>query len=180
MFGTTPVTTVADALHSGRLNFAIGVLPLLQDIRSHPIAKDRYRVVVRKQYPLADLKGNDADVRDALKALNFVAVSTHSETTQLLRLLVLEYQLRLTVQHFTALPAVVRDSDLAAIMPTAIAASFPDDQFAVIDVALPSEPFAISIFWSHRWENDAAGQWFKSLDIRSHAHLNRKLAAITD
>ena len=92
MFGTTPVTTVADALHSGRLNFAIGVLPLLQGIRSHPIAKDRYRVVVRKQHPLADLKGNDADVRDALKALNFVAVSTHSETTQLLRLLGLEYQ----------------------------------------------------------------------------------------
>lgn len=171
-----PQEEIADALHSGRLDFAIGLLPLVQGIRSHTIATDRYRVVVRRQHPLANRQGSDHNFQDALSALNFVAVSTHSETTRLLRLLGWESRLRVTIQHFTALPGVVRDSDLAAIMPTAIAALFPADQFAVIDVPLPSEPFVISIFWSHRWENDPAGQWFKSLVIRSHEHLTRTLS----
>ncbi len=171
-----PQEEIADALHAGRVNFAIGVLPLLQSMPSHPIATDRYRVVVSRLHPLAGLKGTHNDVKQVLEALNFVAVSTHSDTTRLLRLLGLESRLRLTIQHFTALPAVVRDSDLAAIMPMAIAALFPADQFAVLDVPLPTEPFEISIFWSHRWANDAAGQWFKALVVRSMARIHKKAA----
>ena len=50
---------------------------------------------------------------------------THADTLRILQLLHLEDRLRLTTEHFMVLPAIVRATDLAVVMPRNIARGFP-------------------------------------------------------
>ena len=77
----------------------------------------------------------------ALRCLRFVSVRTHAEMTRLLHLLRLGDQLLLTLEHFTALPAIVRATDLAAIVPRAIDLLFPQQDFALIEPHLPMNDY---------------------------------------
>jgi DNA-binding transcriptional LysR family regulator len=119
--------------------------------------------VVRRGHPLAACAQDPQAVAEALAALDFVAVRTHADTTRVLRLLQLEAQLRLTVEHFTALPSIVLSTDLAAVMPHAIHDLFPPDRFAVVDPRFPLEAFTVSLHWSRRFADEPANRWFRQL-----------------
>lgn len=158
-----PHEEIANALDTGRIDFAFGALPFLDGVQSQSLSKDSYQLVVNRHHELAALDKDDPTLLSALASVHFVAVSTHADTTQLLRLLGLDARLKLTIQHFTALPAIVRTSDLAAIVPLAIKGLFNSEDFSLIDIQLPTQPFDIFIYWSRRSENDAAARWFKQM-----------------
>ena len=155
---------LADALDTGRVNFAFGFLPHLKGTHNTPLLDDRYVVLVRRSHYFAQKKtAKGQALSAALGKLDFVAVRTHADTTRILRSLRLEDRLRLTVEHFTVLPAIVRSTDLAAVLPYEVASTFSADDYAIIEPDFPMAHFTVSLHWSKRFESEPGNRWFHQL-----------------
>lgn len=161
-------TELSQALDSGRVDFAFGFLPNLQGagLAKAQLLEDRYCVLLRQGHPfLAREQGGEAmpgDLLTRLRELEFVAVRSHSDTLRILQWLQLDDRIRLTTEHFTVLPSIVRATDLAVVMPRAIAQGF-DLGYAVVDAPLPLRDFSVSLHWSKRFEAESAHQWMRGL-----------------
>jgi DNA-binding transcriptional LysR family regulator len=164
---------VAEALDSGRIDFAFGFLPTVKDTQRVQLLKDRYVVLLRAGHPFvvrfnrqkrrAPAQAGMTLLAD-LKQLEFVAVRTHSDTLRILQLLQLEDRLRLTTEHFMVLPAIVRATDLGVVMPLNIARGFAEGGgYTIIEPPFPLRDFTVSLHWSKRFESDPGNQWLRAL-----------------
>lgn len=159
-----PAAGIADALDAGQIDFAFGFLPGVKDTQRKQLLKDRYIVMLRAGHPFAQaakrLKGQA--LLDGLHKLEFVAGRTHSDTLRILQLLKLEDRVRLTAEHFMVLPAIVRATDLAVVMPRNIALGFAaDGSTTLIEPPFPLRDFTVSLHWSRRFETDSANRWLR-------------------
>jgi DNA-binding transcriptional LysR family regulator len=76
----------------------------------------------------------------------------------------LQERLRLTAAHFLALPAIVKRTDLAVVMPRNIARGFAQDGgYAIVEPAFPLRDFQVSLHWSKRFEGDPANRWLRQV-----------------
>ena len=169
---SVPPAELAQAMDAGRVDFAFGFLPNLQGagLARAQLLQDRYCVLLRQGHPFlekppAQAQGAD-DLLGSLRELEFVAVRSHSDTLRILQWLQLEDRIRLTTEHFTVLPSIVRATDLAVVMPRAIALGF-DTGYAVVDAPLPLRDFSVSLHWSKRFEAESAHQWLRGLIMDS-------------
>ncbi len=157
-----PRTDITDALDSGRIDLAFGFLPMVKDTQRAQLLKDRYIVLVRKGHPFTRKRRSGKALLEDLGLLEFVAVRTHADTLRILQLLNLEDRLRLTTEHFMVLPAIVRATDLAVVMPRNIAQGFADaGGYAIVEPPLPLRDFAVSLHWSKRFESDPGNRWLR-------------------
>ncbi|WP_397473874.1 LysR family transcriptional regulator [Pusillimonas sp.] len=167
---TRPVAAaeITEALDNARLDFAFGFLPQVRETRRSKLFEDRYIVLLRSGNPF--LQGRSEVAVEELRELEFVAVRTHRETLRILHLLGLEDRLRLTTEHFTVLPSIVRATDLGVVMPRNIARAFAQEgPYAIIEPAFPLRDFTVSLHWSKRFESDPAIQWFRDLVVEVFA-----------
>ncbi len=167
-----PSPSIAQALDDGRIDFAFGFLPTVDDTQRVQLLRDRYIVLVREGHPL--LRGrarrSAADWQALLGKLELVAVRTHSDTLRILELLQLQQRLRLTTHHFLVLPAIVKATDLAVVMPRNIAQGFAEQGgYAIIEPPLPLAEFTVSLHWSRRHAADAANMWLRALIVELFA-----------
>jgi DNA-binding transcriptional LysR family regulator len=163
---TMPLATgdIAVALDSGRVDFAFGFLPKVKDTQRAQLLKDRYIVLLRKGHPFAKRRRNGQALLDALQELDYVAVRTHADTLRILQLLNLEDRVRLTTEHFMVLPAIVRATDLAVVMPRNIARGFAEEGgYAIVEPPFPLRDFTVSLHWSKRFEADPANHWLRQV-----------------
>lgn len=157
---------IAPALDSGRIDFAFGFLPQVRDTQRAPLLNDRYIVLLRKGHPFARRRRGSAALLEALQELDYVAVRTHAETLRILQLLHLEDRVRLTTEHFMVLPAIVRATDLAVVMPRNIARGFAEEgHYVLIEPAFPLRDFTVSLHWSKRFDRDPASAWMRRLIV---------------
>lgn len=160
-----PRMEITAALDAGRIDMAFGFLPMVKDTRHMQLLRDRYIVLLRRGHPFTRThrpgRTGRTLLRD-LKLLEFVAVRTHADTVRILELLKLEDRLRLTTEHFMVLPAIVKATDLAAVMPRNIARSFGAG-YAVVEPDFPLRDFTVALHWSRRFEDDAGNRWLRSL-----------------
>lgn len=156
-----PHAQISDALAAGQIDIALGFLPAVRDTRHTPLLKDRYIVLLRQGHPF--LKSRRALSRlEELRRLEFAAVRTHGETLRILQLLKLEDRLRLTADHFLALPDIVRATDLGVLMPRNIAQGFVGHGgLAIAEPRFPLRDFTVSLHWSRRFEADPAIRWLR-------------------
>ncbi len=159
---------VAEALDSGRIDFAFGFLPTVKDTQRVELIQDGYVILLRQSHPFVakakTLRGTA--LLGPLASLEFVAVRTHSDTLRILQLLQLQDRLRLTTEHFMALPEIVRATDLVVVMPRNIALGFAQTGgYAIIEPPLPLRDFTVSLHWSKRFEADPANQWLQTLIV---------------
>lgn len=163
---STPREEIADALDSGRLDFAVGYLPDLAGTQSLALYQDEHVILLRKEHPLAGPPDHDT-----LASLEFVLVRPHLDTTKILQSLRLDHQVKVTVSHFLALPRVIQGSDLGAWIPARIARALflHDGAYSCITPRLPATAFTVTLHWSRRFEHDAAHRWFRQqlLDLFS-------------
>jgi DNA-binding transcriptional LysR family regulator len=153
---------ITEALDSGKIDFAFGFLPSVKETQRVQLLKDRYIVLLRKGHPFTRRRRSGKALVDDLRLLEFVAVRTHADTLRILQLLKLEDQLRLTTEHFMVLPAIVRATDLAAVMPRNIAQGFAQEGgYAIVEPAFPLRDFAVSLHWSKRFESDPGNTWLR-------------------
>jgi len=153
---------IAAALDEGRIDFAFGFLPKVKDTRRQLLLNDRYIVLLRAGHPFARRPPRGRALLDALHTLDYVAVRTHADTLRILQLMRLEDRVRLVTEHFMVLPAIVRETDLAVIMPRNIARNFGEGAgFAIVQPDFPLRDFGVSLHWSRRFEDDAANRWLR-------------------
>ena len=101
------------ALDDGKIDLAFGYLPQLRDTHHMALFEERYVLLLRAGHPLR----RRMRTRASLESLDFVLVKSHSEPAKALHRLGLESRIRLTIPHFAVLPAILAQSDLAAIVP---------------------------------------------------------------
>jgi DNA-binding transcriptional LysR family regulator len=155
---------IPDALDSGQIDFAFGFLPTVKDTQRVQLLTDRYIVLLREGHPFAAQakrrRRSGAALLADLPQLEFVAGRTHSDTLRILHLLKLEDRIRLTTEHFMVLPAIVRATDLAVVMPRNIARSFAEaGGYTLIEPPFPLRDFTVSLHWSKRFESDPGNRW---------------------
>jgi len=155
---------IAAGLDSGKVDFAFGFLPGVKDTQRAQLLKDRYIVLLRKDHPFVRRRRSGQALLEALQELDYVAVRTHAETLRILQLLNLEDRLRLTTEHFMVLPAIVRATDLAVVMPRNIARGFAQEGgYAIVEPPFPLRDFTVSLHWSKRFEADPANRWLRQV-----------------
>ncbi|MNV51726.1 HTH-type transcriptional regulator SyrM 1 [compost metagenome] len=155
---------IPQRLDSGAIDFAFGFLPTVKDTQRVQLLQDRYVVLLRAGHPFAATRRSGPVLLSALRQLEFVAVRTHSDTLRILEMQQLQDRIRLTTEHFMVLPAIVRATDLAVVMPRNIARTFAaDGGYTLIEPALPLRDFTVSLHWSRRFESDPGNQWMRGL-----------------
>lgn len=160
-----PHAQIADALDTGAIHFALGFLPSVTGTQRMELLNDQYAVLVRARHPLLAAKRKRSVAQD-LRQLEFVAVRTHSETLRILQELGLDDRLVVTSEHFLALPAIIERTDLAAVIPRAIALRLMNTRrHALLANTLPRNTFTVSLHWSRRVEADPAHQWMRRLFV---------------
>ncbi|MGZ5271599.1 MAG: LysR family transcriptional regulator [Ramlibacter sp.] len=164
-----PRDEIVDALDSGRIDFAFGFLPMVRDTQRLELLRDRYVVLLRAGHPFTRRRRTQAQLRAALRELEFVNVRTHGDTLRILQRLQVEDRLRLTTEHFMVLPAIVRATDLAVVMPRNIAEAFmAEGGYAIVEPPVAGRDFAVSLHWSRRFEADPGNAWLRALIAALH------------
>jgi DNA-binding transcriptional LysR family regulator len=155
-----PRGEITDALDAGRIDFALGFLPAVKETQRLQLLRDRYVVLLRAGHPFARRRKRGAALLADLKRLEFVSVRTHADTLRILQLLNLEDRVRLSTEHFMVLPAIVKATDLAVVMPRNIARGF-EGGYAIVEPPLPLRDFTVSLHWSRRFEADPGNRWLR-------------------
>lgn len=157
-----PKEEIAQALDNGQIHFAIGFLPGVDNTAKLDLLTDRYVLLLRTAHPMADALGRHSLNLEQLRRLDLVAVQSHAQTLRILHSLDLDSRIRLLASTFLALPAIVRQTDLAALLPKAIAAGFePASRFRVIEARLPADDFTVALHWSRRHEHVPMLSWVR-------------------
>jgi DNA-binding transcriptional LysR family regulator len=157
-----PREQITEALDAGRIDFAIGFLPTVKDTQRLQLLKDRYVVLLRKGHPFVRKRRTGKALLAALKELEFVAVRSHADTLRIVQQLQLEDRLRLVTEHFMVLPAIVKATDLAAVMPRNIARGF-EGSYAIVEPEFPQRDFSVALHWSRRFESDPGNEWLRGV-----------------
>jgi len=176
-----PQADIPQALDNGDIHLAIGFLPEVRDSLRTELIEDRYVFLLRADHPLAEQFKRRTLAPQQLQKLDLVAVRSHAQTLRILHSLNLERRIKLMTSTFLALPAIVRDTDLAVLMPRVIAAGFePADRFQLWDAGVPSNRFTVALHWSRRHEHSPMLRWARELLVslfRSPAEVaTRRLA----
>lgn len=157
-----PREEIGEALDAGRIDFAFGFLPMVKETQRCRLLEDRYIVLLRSGHPFARKRRSGAALLAALRELEFVAVRSHVDTLRIVEQSQLEDRLRLVTEHFLVLPAIVRATDLAAVMPRNIARGF-EGAYEIVEPPFSQRDFVVSLHWSRRFEADAGNRWMRGL-----------------
>lgn len=157
-----PREELSAALHAGRVDLAFGFLPMLADTQHARLLEDRYVILLRADHPFLAKPRSGRALLSALDTLEFVAVRSHADTRRILELLQIEGRLRLVTEHFMVLPAIVRATDLVALVPLDIARGFGEG-LAIVQPPFPLREFTVSLHWSRRYEVDPGHRWLRGV-----------------
>ena len=149
---------ILPALESGRIDLALGYIPVLASVERERLLSERYVALMLAEHPLA----RRASTRAALRALDYVVVRSHPATTRALLDLGLGGNIRLEIPHFLVLPRILEATDLAALMPQRLAGVFRASGDYVEwrpRIGLPS--FAVSVHWYWRFGGDPGNRWLR-------------------
>ena len=157
---------IATALDNGDIHLAIGFLPELKSSAHEKLLADRYVLLLRTGHPATALLKRNALTMKRMQTMDLVAVRSHTQTLQMLKTANLERQIKLTTSTFLALPGIVRNTNLAALMPLAIARDFlPQEEFTLLDTDFPANQFTVSVHWSRRHEHSQLVRWAKRVVV---------------
>lgn len=151
------------SLRSGEVDLELGVVGrgTGPEVRTLALYRDRFVGVARLGHP--KLRGKLTPAR--IMALEWVRIARRPEAQGPVDLALaaagLEPCLATTVGTFSAALALVRVSDLAAIVPERYSAALRDDLRA-FDLPLPLAPFTISLLWHPRLDADPAHRWLRA------------------
>ena len=151
---------ILPALESGRIDLALGYIPAL-DVERRFLLHERYVVVMRGGHPLARRKPTSA----ALAQLDYVLVRSHPATGRALQGLGLADRVRLTLPHFMVLPRIIAETDLAAVMPSRLAASFRRMGRYAVRRPRGLPRFDVSVHWYWRYGNEPGNRWLRELIV---------------
>lgn len=154
-----------DDMESGRVDLAIGLLPQLQaGFFQRRLFRQRYMCLFRRDHPLDRGRVTLAEYRAAEHLVVVSAGTGHGLVDEILRRAGIERQVRLTVPHFVAVGAILRQTDLVATVPEKLAQQLVEPfglACAAHPVRLPDA--AINAFWHARTHHSPAHRWLRGV-----------------
>ncbi|MDQ0507302.1 LysR family transcriptional regulator [Xanthobacter agilis] len=157
-------STIAGSLRTGQVDLALGYLPALSDaeISSSFLLDDSFVCLVSNRHGAAGLPLGP----EGFAQLNFVDVSVHATGYKRVQELLGELGARWTtttrIEHFTVVPELVRNTNLAAIFPLSAAsriASPGDFSFLELPFDLPS--IDVRVHLHANFQNDPGLLWMR-------------------
>lgn len=149
---------ILPALESGRIDLALGYIPALTGAQRRFLLAEQYVVVMRAGHPL----GARSPTRSALASLHYALVRSHPATGRALADLGLVDRIRVELPHFMVLPRILADTDLAAMMPSRLAATFQSlGDYVVWRPRLGLPRFDVSVHWYWRFTNEPGNRWLR-------------------
>ena len=153
-----PLDDVQPALDQRRIDLALGHLPDIQGTTHEQLIVDRYVLLVRREHPFVDALGS----AEARQSLRYVVAQSHPEPEKALRRLGLADHIRLMLPHYSAVPEVVTNTDLVAIIPRRPALRYAA-HFPLVTAEIQADLPALGIWahWSWRAESDPGQRWLR-------------------
>jgi DNA-binding transcriptional LysR family regulator len=134
--------------------------------RDRAAARPLRRAAARRPSFPAQATHRAEQLLQALRELEFVATCARTPTRcASCSELQMEDRLRLTTEHFMVLPAIVRATDLAVVMPRNIARGFGQRGATTRSWSRrwPLRDFVVSLHWSRRFEADPGNRWLRQV-----------------
>jgi DNA-binding transcriptional LysR family regulator len=163
----SPEHTLA-ALEGDQLDFALSMaLPHAANIRSAALFSDRMVCVMRAGHPLAAaqltlarfLAAEHLRVAMSPTDIRFVdAVLADRDQKR---------RVAANVPHWLLIPPILRQTDLVAVISGKLAAHFAPAEVTVKPLPFSSEPFAWTLYWHRRHDNNQPHKWMRELIMAS-------------
>jgi len=154
-----------DDMESGKVDLAIGLLPLLKaGFFQRRLFRQRYVCLFRRGHSLDKKTLTLADFRAAEHLVVVSAGTGHGQVDELLRRAGVERTVRLTVPHFVSVGHILQGSDLVTTVPERLAQRLVEPfglAYLPHPVKLPE--VAINVFWHARVHRSPANQWLRGL-----------------
>jgi DNA-binding transcriptional LysR family regulator len=81
-------------------------------------------------------------------------------------------RIAVSLPHFLALPALVEDTELAAIVPRPLAKVLEEKHsIAAYDLPYATTPVEVRLLWHERLEDDPSHEWLHEILRRATKHL---------
>ncbi|WP_020653896.1 LysR family transcriptional regulator [Massilia niastensis] len=161
-----PQDQIVDSLRTGHLDFAIGNLPALKETTRHALLfSESYCCLTRKRVGLPRHKALSLEEYQALSHVQVrSAESSHSQLALALQELGVGRRVALEIPHFSVLPLILLQSDLAATLPLRIAKLFNiGEQFRIYGLPVSLPAVDVTLHWHEEFENDQGSRWLRQL-----------------
>jgi DNA-binding transcriptional LysR family regulator len=161
-----PIERLAIAMRSGDVDLALGYLAPLDEqwCIGSLLMEDEFVCMLRNDHPLA---GRQLSVDD-LNQLTYVHVDTpmtrHGLAEEALRNAGVECNIMLSLAHFTVVPQIIANTDLAVILPRRIAELSGNQTYCLLplpgDIDMPQ--ISVKVYSHNRFGSDAGISWLRS------------------
>ena len=156
---------VIEQLREARIDIGLG--PLSQhdrSLRSIPLYQNTYKLVMRKDHPLA---GKAITMDDFLAAKHLLVSQSgdpRGNVDQALQRLEKRRRVAMTVNHFSAVPKLLSNSDLIAVVPQMVVGGpqFSSDLW-ITDPPLDIEASPVYLVWHTCLDRDLGLIWLRNL-----------------
>ncbi|KDC21141.1 LysR substrate-binding domain protein [Bordetella bronchiseptica E014] len=157
----SPEQTI-EALEADRLDLAVSMeLQHTSAIRAEALFSDRMVCVLRKGHPLA---GRRLTLKQFL-AYRHVRVSMSPTDIRFVDSVLagqgLRREVALNVTHWLLVPAVLRDTDLLAVMSERAAQRIAGPDTMIRPLPFATSGFQWTLYWHRRYEHSRAHQWLR-------------------
>lgn len=162
-------------LHQSEVDLVFGVA--LEDCRpvsSESVFAPVYSCVMRKGHPLLE----DELTLEKFAAADHLLVSLSGDasgfTDEVLSEHGLKRRVAMTVNHFSAVPKLIQESNLISVIPSiTIEKSIFNNELAVLELPIQIPPKYVNSYWHQRQDNDKGLAW-----LRGHInHILKEHAA---
>lgn len=152
-----------DSLEADRLDLAVSMgLTHGRSIDSRDIIRDRMVCVMRAGHPAAAGKITVNRFLAARHVRVSISPTDQRFVDNILAQMSLTRDVALQLQHWTLLPAVLKESDLLSVMPESLAQGF-GSEYAVRPLPFASSEFVWKVYWHRRHSGNPGIGWLSDL-----------------
>jgi len=161
-------------LYQAEVDLVIGSLDESCDvIMSEFLYTPCYGLLMRKQHPLL----KSGLTLDAFAQADHLLVSLSGDATgptdEALKQHDMSRNVAMTVNHFYAVPKIIKESDLICMVPTTtVEQAIFDDEVAVLEAPIELTPKPVNAYWHKRQDMDQGAIWLRDIVngiIKDHA-----------
>jgi DNA-binding transcriptional LysR family regulator len=156
---------VRDDLEAGKVDIAIGLLPLLKaGFFQRRLFKQSYVCLMRRGHRLDKRRMSLAEYSAAEHLVVVSAGTGHGKVDELLQRSGIQRTVRLNVPHYVSVGHILQGSDLIATVPERLADRLLDP-FGLAKVPHPAKlpDIAINVFWHAKYHRSPANRWLRGV-----------------
>jgi DNA-binding transcriptional LysR family regulator len=164
-------------LRHGEVDAAVASVPIPGLRRRAIISQDRYVCVLpagragrsgSQEAAASDAPGSrprlSAEEFESLRHAVIDETAGHQQVDAMLEAAGLRRRAVVRLSHFSVLPNLMADSDVAAVMPLVAARHFERQwPVAIRELPIPGPTFDVSLYWNEATSGSAAARWFLKL-----------------